>query len=202
MKFMTNNNSTLNLNNISSKGRRIVVVDFETTGFKDEDHIIEIGVHELKNWGITMNFFYSLIHPRVKICDYAFKKNRLTIDICDNFRKIMKGDDKNDIIEFLHFINNSIVYVYNSKFEQNFIRKEIEYWGITNIPDIQFRCIMAIAKKMIKKIYPIYSKRDFSLKNVCQIFGIPLINQFKYNTIKYSLDYFHFIHLRTRYLLV
>ena len=74
MKFMTNNNSTLNLNNISSRGRRIVVVDFETTGFKDEDHIIEIGAHEIKNGQITLNYFYTLIYPRKKYAILPIKK--------------------------------------------------------------------------------------------------------------------------------
>lgn len=100
----------------------------------------------------------------------------------------MKGDDKSDIIEFLHFVNDSVIFVYNSKFDENFIRKEIEHWGIKNDIEIQFTCLMAIAKKMIKKFFPLYNKRDISLKNVCQLFGVPLINNFNYSCLNYDLE--------------
>lgn len=68
-----NDNSTLNTL-LPKDQKRYVVVDFETTGFKNEDHIIEIGAHEIKNGQITLNYFYTLIYPRKKYAILPIKK--------------------------------------------------------------------------------------------------------------------------------
>ena len=50
---------------IPPKHGRYIVLDVETTGWKKEDHVIEIGAHELKNGALTGDEFHVLIKSRV-----------------------------------------------------------------------------------------------------------------------------------------
>ena len=57
----------LNEDEINPNIGRYVILDTETTGFSEEDQILEINCFEIINGEITRNFFHMYLKPRVKI---------------------------------------------------------------------------------------------------------------------------------------
>ena len=125
--------------------KRTLVLDTETTGLDyDNDRIIEIGVVELIDNVLTQNYFHEYINPEKDISISAQKIHGISNDF------LTDKPTFNDIVEkFLNFIKDDILIIHNADFDMNFINKELQNCGLSNIKNSVIDTI-----KIAKKQFP------------------------------------------------
>lgn len=138
-----------------------VILDIETTGLSvDNDNIIEVGAIEVKNSKITREYgeliVYSgtvpeMIKNMTGINEDMLKENGK--DICD----VLNG--------LFEFISGKTVFIYNSSFDIEFLRKEAERNDIA-FPDINTKDLLFEARNRISGV------DDYKLETVAKYLGI------------------------------
>ena len=109
--------------------KRILILDTETTGLNFEnDKIIEIGIVELIDNVLTQNFFHEYINPEKDIGFSAQKVHGISNDF-------LVGKPTFHVIanKFLDFIKDDTIIIHNAEFDTNFINKELQNCGFSNI---------------------------------------------------------------------
>ncbi|MDD5322835.1 MAG: exonuclease domain-containing protein [Methylococcales bacterium] len=109
-----------------------IAVNIKTTGFFNEDEIIEIGAALFEN-GAVVNKFHSLLHTRRHIPDKFIEITGITQQMVDSAPKL-------DIAfpQFMSFIGKSNLVVHNAAFVMPFLQKYAKTFGtiiINNITD-------------------------------------------------------------------
>ena len=136
------------LYNLPSTLGRYIVFDTETTGLIPKyDQILEIAATEIINGKSTGNQFHVFIKPRTKIKKEATEFNKMDNDFYKNFYENVFENEKQLLLNFLRFVNNSLIFAHNAIFDFNFINKELEFHNLPTIPKEKFRCTMRIVKK-------------------------------------------------------
>ena len=143
---------------------RIILVDTEVTGKYYYDRIIEICAREMINGLMTKNIFHSFFKPKSFMSDKNIKFHKIPKEAFyysqDEERKIW--------IEFLEFINNSLIITHNARYDMEKINKELEFNNLPLINYKQFRCSMRI---FLDK-NPLFSQKFSKLKECCQKYKI------------------------------
>ncbi len=125
--------------------KRQLILDTETTGLNfDNDRIIEIGIVELIDNVLTQNYFHEYINPEINISLSAQKVHGISNDFLigkPTFNKIAK--------KFLDFIKDDTIIIHNAEFDKNFINKELQNCGFSNIKNSVIDTI-----KIAKKEFP------------------------------------------------
>ena len=125
--------------------KRKLILDTETTGLNFyDDRIIEIGIVELIDNVLTQNHFHEYINPEMKISLSAQKVHGISNEFLigkPTFSKISK--------KFLDFIKNDTIIIHNAEFDTNFINKELQNCGFSNIKNSIIDTI-----KIAKKEFP------------------------------------------------
>jgi len=125
--------------------KRKLILDTETTGLDFEnDKIIEIGIVELIDNVLTQNYFHEYINPEMNISLSAQKIHGISNEFLigkPTFDKIAKN--------FLDFVKNDTIIIHNAEFDTNFINKELQNCGFSNIKNSVVDTI-----KIAKKEFP------------------------------------------------
>ena len=126
-------------------GKRKLILDTETTGLNFyDDKVIEIGIVELIDNVLTQNYFHEYINPEINISLSAQKVHGISNDFLigkPTFNKIAK--------KFLDFIKDDTIIIHNAEFDTNFINKELQNCGFSNIKNSVIDTI-----KIAKKEFP------------------------------------------------
>ena len=135
-------------------GRRIVILDLETTGLpprnpqeKFEHRIVEICALEMINFELTGRSFNKLVNPRRKIPIEASEIHGI-------YDRDIPSIPKNQIFrnikaDMLEFIGNDVIVAHNTSFDRQFINYQI---GRADqiLPKSQWICTMGLARKILK----------------------------------------------------
>ena len=125
--------------------KRKLILDTETTGLNFyNDKIIEIGIVELIDNVITQNYFHEYINPEMDISLSAQKVHGISNEFLvgkPTFSEIAK--------KLLEFIKKDTIIIHNAEFDTNFINKELQNCGFSNIKNSVIDTI-----KLAKKEFP------------------------------------------------
>jgi len=121
-----------------------IAVDIKTTGFFNEDEIIEIGAALFEN-GSLIKKFQSLLHTRRHIPDKFTEITGITQQMVDSAPKL-------DIVfpQFMSFIGKSNLVVHNADFVMPFLQKYAKTFGTiisNNITDT-----LSISRKKLPQL--------------------------------------------------
>ena len=125
--------------------KRKLILDTETTGLNfNNDRVIEIGIVELIDNVLTQNYFHEYINPEMDISLSAQKVHGISNEFL-----IGKPTFNNIVKKFLEFIKDDIIIIHNAEFDTNFINKELQNCGFSNIKNSVIDTI-----KIAKKEFP------------------------------------------------
>ena len=125
--------------------KRKLVLDTETTGLNFySDKIIEIGIVELIDNVLTQNYFHEYINPEMNISLSAQKVHGISNEFL-----IGKPTFNNIAKKFLDFIKDDTIVIHNAEFDKNFINKELQNCGLSDIKNSVIDTI-----KIAKKEFP------------------------------------------------
>ena len=157
---------------IPPKQGRYFILNTRTSGLNKEDQIMDLGVIEMENGIVKPLEKQAYIH-----CAYL-KEGKLVHKPGIN-NKYIKGDDykffysdKDNLEHIAEEINNSIIFAHNAVFHMNTLNRELNFWGIKEIPFEKFRCSMKIFLNIIGKIDPSMENQNYiSLEKCVEYFG-------------------------------
>jgi len=111
---------------------REIVLDTETTGFRerDGDRIVEIGCVELLNHVATGNTYHQYINPKRSMPADAFKVHGLSEDFLSSFPTFREVAD--DFLDFLG--DEDPLVIHNAEFDIRFINAELSLLNRPSIP--------------------------------------------------------------------
>lgn len=104
--------------------QRLVVVDVETTGFKREDRVIELGLLWIESGEVVMDL--------TKLCNPGMELPQEIVDLTGITQEEVDGAEPfSTVADFLidTLEGPSVVVAYNSSFDFRFLRKEVEWCG-------------------------------------------------------------------------
>ena len=110
------------MKNLHNNGKRMVVLDTETTGIStaDDHRIIEIGCVELINRRLTGETFHQYINPQREIDAGAIEVHGITNESLQD--KPLFADIAED---FLRFIEGAELIIHNAPFDVGFLNHEL-----------------------------------------------------------------------------
>lgn len=168
---------------IPPKAGRYIVLDTETTGLNLNDHVVELGAHEIINGRLTGAQFHIYIRPRMKMSDEVINIHGITNDFYDDFYKDIYISDKQNLINFVKWVGNSLIFAHNASFDMSAINVELKNWGINELQVKRFRCSMKMFKEVVGKIEHIYYDKYVCLEKCCEYFGLKANNNFYHNAL-------------------
>ena len=157
---------------IPPKQGRYIVLDTETTGLNENSQIVELGCHEIINGKLTGGQFHIYIRPRTFMDNEVIKIHKITNTFYDDYYKGIYEGDKQNLINFIKFVGNSLIFAHNAPFDMNAINKELKFWKLNEISFKRFRCTMRIFTEVIGKIDPSYYDKFVNLEKCCEFFKL------------------------------
>ena len=151
---------------------RYIVLDTETTGLNLSDHVVELGAHEIINGKLTGAQFHIYIKPRLKMCEEVINIHGITNDFYDEYYQDLYTNDKQNLLNFIKWLGNSLIFAHNASFDLNAINIELKNWGIQEFPAKRFRCSMKMFKEVVGRIEPNYYDKYVCLEKCCDYFGL------------------------------
>lgn len=145
-----------------------VVVDLETTGlspYKGHE-IIEIGVTEIKNNKIALNYS-RLIKPNSIIPTAITDITNITNEMVESELKIDEVLPK-----FRDYIGDRVLIAHNAKFDLSFLNFYLQKYDLTPIDN--YVCTLEMLK--ILKSRKIYTGNNNKLATACEFYDIDLEN--------------------------
>ena len=162
-----------------------IVLDCETTGTTEKDHLIELGGVRMENGKVTLKTIHFYIRPRVAIKESATKIHSMNNDFLTHHYKDENIEDKKNMEIFLEWAGDSIIFSHNAPFDMLFINRELRYWKLKEISKERFRCTMRIFRMVMSYIDPLYDQKFTKLKECCNYFGVGA-NGNKYHGAKFD----------------
>lgn len=162
---------------------RYIVLDTETTGLNLNDHVVELGAHEIINGKLTGAQFHIYIKPRIKMCEEVIKIHGITNSFYDEYYKDIYKSDRENLLNFIKWIGNSLIFAHNASFDLNAINIELKNWGINEFPSKRFRCSMKMFKDVVGRIEPNYYEKYVCLEKCCEYFGLKASNYYFHNAL-------------------
>ena len=157
---------------IPPKFGRYIVLDTETTGLKKNDHIVELGAHEILDGKLTGSQFHIYIKPRLQMEEIVIKIHQITNDYYKDFYEDIYTNDKQNLINFINWVGDSLIFAHNATFDMNALNLELRYWQLPEFPKKQFRCSMRIFKEIIGRIEPYFDDKFICLEKCCRFFEL------------------------------
>lgn len=162
---------------------RYIVLDTETTGLNDNSQIVELGCHEIINGKLTGGQFHVYIRPRTVMDNEVIKIHKITNSFYDDYYKGIYEGDKQNMINFVKFVGNSLIFAHNAPFDMNAINKELKFWKLNEISFKRFRCTMRIFTEVIGKIDPLYYDKFVNLEKCCEFFNLKCQKESYHNAL-------------------
>jgi DNA polymerase-3 subunit epsilon len=166
---------------IPPRAGRYIVLDTETTGLNLNDHVVELGAHEIINGRLTGAQFHIYIRPRIKMSDEVIGIHGITNEFYDDYYKDIYSNDKQNLINFLKWVGNSLIFAHNADFDLSALNVELKNWGINELPLKKFRCSMKMFKVVVGRIEHNFYDKYVSLEKCCEYFGLKSNNSCYHN---------------------
>ncbi len=157
---------------IPPKKGRYIVLDTETTGLKKNDHVVELGAHEIMDGKLTGGQFHIYIRPRLQMEEIVIRIHQITNNYYNDFYQDIYQDDKQNLINFLAWVGDSLIFAHNATFDMSALNLELKFWGLKEFPLEQFRCSMRIFKEIIGRIEPYFDDKFICLEKCCRFFEL------------------------------
>ena len=157
---------------IPPKYGRYIVLDTETTGLKKNDHVVELGAHEILDGKLTGGQFHIYIKPRLQMEEIVIRIHQITNDYYKDFYEDIYTNDRQNLINFINWVGDSLIFAHNATFDMNAINFELKYWGLPEFPQSKFRCSMRIFKEIIGRIEPYFDDKFICLEKCCRFFEL------------------------------
>ena len=157
---------------IPPKYGRYIVLDTETTGLKKNDHVVELGAHEILDGKLTGGQFHIYIKPRLQMEEIVIRIHQITNDYYKDFYEDIYTNDRQNLINFINWVGDSLIFAHNATFDMNAINFELKYWGLPEFPKSKFRCSMRIFKEIIGRIEPYFDDKFICLEKCCRFFEL------------------------------
>ena len=157
---------------IPPKYGRYIVLDTETTGLKKNDHVVELGAHEILDGKLTGGQFHIYIKPRLQMEEIVIKIHQITNDYYKDFYQDIYTNDKQNLINFINWVGDSLIFAHNATFDMNAINSELKFWGLPEFPQNKFRCSMRIFKEIVGRIEPYFDDKFICLEKCCRFFEL------------------------------
>ena len=183
--FINNETSNIfrHLYRIPPRAGRYIVLDTETTGLNLNDHVVELGAHEVINGRLTGCQFHIYIRPRIKMSEEVINIHGITNEFYDDFYKDIYSNDKQNLINFIKWVGNSLIFAHNASFDMSAINVELKNWGINELPAKRFRCSMKMFKDVVGRIEHNYYDKYVCLEKCCEYFGLKANNNCYHNAL-------------------
>ena len=157
---------------IPPRAGRYIVVDTETTGLSLSDHVVELGAHEIINGRLTGAQFHIYIKPRIKMSEEVINIHGITNSFYDDYYQDIYSNDKQNLINFVRWVGNSLIFAHNASFDMSAINVELQNWGINEMPERRFRCSMKMFKDVVGKIEHNFYDKYVCLEKCCEYFKL------------------------------
>ena len=157
---------------IPPKKGRYIVLDTETTGLKKNDHVVELGAHEILDGKLTGGQFHIYIRPRLQMEEIVIRIHQITNSYYNDFYQDIYQDDKQNLINFLNWVGDSLIFAHNATFDMSALNLELKFWGLKEFPLEKFRCSMRIFKEIIGRIEPYFDDKFICLEKCCRFFEL------------------------------
>ena len=157
---------------IPPKKGRYIVLDTETTGLKKNDHVVELGAHEILDGKLTGGQFHIYIRPRIQMEEIVIRIHQITNNYYNDFYQDIYQDDKQNLINFINWVGDSIIFAHNATFDMSALNLELKFWGLNEFPLEKFRCSMRIFKEIIGRIEPYFDDKFICLEKCCRFFEL------------------------------
>jgi len=157
---------------IPPKKGRYIVLDTETTGLKKNDHVVELGAHEILDGKLTGGQFHIYIRPRLQMEEIVIRIHQITNSYYNDFYQDIYQDDKQNLINFLNWVGDSLIFAHNATFDMSALNLELKFWGLKEFPLEKFRCSMRIFKEIIGRIEPFFDDKFICLEKCCRFFEL------------------------------
>jgi DNA polymerase-3 subunit epsilon len=122
--------------------RRVVVIDFETTGLSTRggDRVIEVGAVAIEDGQVT-DSFQSLVNPGFAISPFIENYTHIS-------NSMLSAAPVADVIfpQLHRFIGNSVMVAHNASFDQKFLDAELARVGYLRTQP--FLCSMRVARRL------------------------------------------------------
>lgn len=168
---------------IPPRAGRYIVLDTETTGLNLNDHVVELGAHEVINGRLTGCQFHIYIRPRIKMSEEVINIHGITNEFYDDYYKEIYSNDKQNLINFIKWVGNSLIFAHNASFDMSAINVELKNWGINELPEKRFRCSMKMFKDVVGRIEHNYYDKYVCLEKCCEYFGLKANNNCYHNAL-------------------
>ena len=162
---------------------RYIVLDTETTGLNDNSQIVELACHEIINGKLTGVQFHIYIRPRTIMDNEVIKIHKITNSFYDDYYKGIYEGDKQNLINFINFVGNSLIFAHNAPFDMNAINNELKFWKLNEISFKRFRCTMRIFTEVIGKIDSSYYDKFVNLEKCCEFFKLKCEKESYHNAL-------------------
>jgi len=163
---------TRDLYRIPPRAGRYIVVDTETTGLSLSDHVVELGAHEIINGRLTGAQFHIYIKPRIKMSEEVINIHGITNCFYDDYYQDIYSNDKQNLINFIRWVGNSLIFAHNASFDMSAINVELKNWGLNEMPVKRFRCSMKMFKDVVGRIEHNFYDKYVSLEKCCEYFKL------------------------------
>ena len=157
---------------IPPKKGRYIVLDTETTGLKKNDHVVELGANEIIDGKLTGAQFHIYIKPRLQMEEIVIRIHQITNNYYNDFYQDIYQDDRQNLINFINWVGDSIIFAHNATFDMSALNLELKFWGLNEFPINKFRCSMRIFKEIIGRIEPYFDDKFICLEKCCRFFEL------------------------------
>ena len=150
---------------------RVIVLSTLNTGANPhENNIIEISCMEMMGGKLTGYEFDAYLHPRYAINEVTKQKTNLNNNFYEEFFESVYSNDKNVLIQFKKFVNQSKIIIFNTIKEIEFINNELNFQKIGTFQKNKFCSLINIFKQM----FPQANQNIISLTKCCEFLEIRL----------------------------
>ena len=163
---------TRDLYRIPPRTGRYIVVDTETTGLSLSDHVVELAAHEIINGRLTGAQFHIYIKPRIKMSEEVINIHGITNSFYDDYYQDIYSNDKQNLINFIRWVGNSLIFAHNASFDMSAINVELKNWGLNEMPVKRFRCSMKMFKDVVGRIEHNFYDKYVCLEKCCEYFKL------------------------------
>ena len=150
---------------------RVIVLSTLNTGANPhENNIIEISCMEMMGGKLTGYEFDAYLHPRYAINEVTKQKTNLNNNFYEEFFESVYSSDKNVLVQFKKFVNQSKIIIFNTIKEIDFINNELNFQKIGTFQKNKFCSLFNIFKQM----FPQANQNIISLTKCCEFLEIRL----------------------------
>ena len=116
--------------------------------------------------------YYSLIHLKSTLDEKIIQRSIKTNLFYDVYYGNYNLSDKEKLQNFLRFIKNKLIVVYDAPSFIYMINNELSFWNLDEIPEERFRCVKGFFNEIVGKIDPYYKEKYNSLDKYYEYYGL------------------------------